>query len=284
MNEPSKNTALAATKQTLVQRFAEKYSVDESKFLDTLKATAFKQKDNVQITNEQMTMLLVVADQYGLNPFTKEIYAYPDKGAIVPVVSVDGWARIINENPQMDGLEFVYSPETKQQKGKTVHEWIDCIITRKDRAKPIVVREFLDEVMRTVNFATPWDSHPKRMHRHKVLIQAARLAFGFAGIFDQDEAERIIEADKAFEGETVSGEAVVIKDARKEITSMDKDEVVLRYGIDVMDNDSGEVTKFSKKSLIQQGEAKAQTLIDFISAKCILTDEAIAEIQSWEKK
>jgi hypothetical protein len=44
------------------------------------------------------------------------------------------------------------------------------------------------------------------------------------------------------------------------------------------------VTKFSKKSLIQQGEAKAQTLIDFISAKCILTDEAIAEIQSWEKK
>ena len=57
MNAPSKTTALSAPKQSLVQRFAEKYSVDEAKFLDTLKATAFKQKDNVQITNEQMTML-----------------------------------------------------------------------------------------------------------------------------------------------------------------------------------------------------------------------------------
>jgi len=29
--------------------------------------------------------------------------------------------------------------------------------------------------------------------RHKTMIQCARLAFGFAGIYDQDEAERIIE-------------------------------------------------------------------------------------------
>lgn len=39
----------------------------------------------------------------------------------------------------------------------------------------------------------PWQSHPTRMLRHKTLIQCARLAFGFAGIFDQDEAERVIE-------------------------------------------------------------------------------------------
>jgi hypothetical protein len=41
----------------------------------------------------------------------------------------------------------------------------------------------------------PWKSHPKRMLRHKALIQAARIAFSFAGIFDQDEAERIVEAE-----------------------------------------------------------------------------------------
>ncbi len=35
--------------------------------------------------------------------------------------------------------------------------------------------------------------HPTRTLRHKTLIQCARLAFGFAGIFDQDEAERVIE-------------------------------------------------------------------------------------------
>jgi hypothetical protein len=33
------------------------------------------------------------------------------------------------------------------------------------------------------------------MHRHKALIQCARIAFGFVGIYDQDEAERIIEKD-----------------------------------------------------------------------------------------
>lgn len=265
---------LTASKADLVNRFANKYSIDEGKFLDTLKATAFKQKEGVQITNEQMTMLLVVADQYGLNPFTKEIYAYPDKGAIVPVVSVDGWLRIINENPQMDGVEFAYSPETSMHKGKVVYEWVDCIITRKDRAKPIVAREFLDEVMRTVNFTTPWDTHPKRMHRHKAMIQAARLAFGFAGIYDQDEAERIIDITPR---QTEPSEKIALP-------VMDKDEVVTRYGTDIIDGDSGEVTKFSKKSLIEQGEAKAQTLIDFLASRCALTEEAIEEIKSWEKK
>lgn len=39
----------------------------------------------------------------------------------------------------------------------------------------------------------PWKTHPKRMMRHKAMIQCARLAFGLAGIYDQDEAERIIE-------------------------------------------------------------------------------------------
>ncbi|ENC7540331.1 phage recombination protein Bet, partial [Salmonella enterica subsp. enterica serovar Brandenburg] len=32
-----------------------------------------------------------------------------------------------------------------------------------------------------------------RMLRHKAMIQCARLAFGFAGIYDKDEAERIVE-------------------------------------------------------------------------------------------
>jgi hypothetical protein len=45
------------------------------------------------------------------------------------------------------------------------------------------------------NNASPWQTHPKRMLRHKALIQCARLAFGFVGIYDQDEAERIVEKD-----------------------------------------------------------------------------------------
>lgn len=41
------------------------------------------------------------------------------------------------------------------------------------------------------------------MLRHKALIQCARLAFGFVGIFDQDEAERIRERDVTEETEVV---------------------------------------------------------------------------------
>lgn len=166
--------------------------MDGQGLIETLKDTAFKG----QVSDSQMAALLVVAGQYGLNPWTKEIYAYPDKqNGIVPVVGVDGWSRIINGHPQMDGIEFRYSETTTGHKGKTAHEWIECVITRKDRDRPIVVREYFDEVCRSVNFVTPWDSHPKRMHRHKTLIQCARIAFGFAGIYDEDEAERIVEKD-----------------------------------------------------------------------------------------
>jgi len=181
-------------KPKLVQMVAERYGVDADKMLTTLKATAFRGASN--ISNEQMMSLLIVANEYELNPFTKEIYAFPDKGSIIPVVSVDGWSRIMNANPQMDGIEFEYSPETVPHKGKTCHVWIDCLIHRKDRSRPIKVREFFDEVVRTTG---PWDSHPNRMHRHKVEIQCARIAFGFAGIFDQDEAERISESSNVIE-------------------------------------------------------------------------------------
>ena len=162
----------------LVVKFAEKFLVDQSQVLTTLKNTCFKG----QVNDSQMTALMIVADQYGLNPFTKEIYAFPDKNnGIVPVVGVDGWSRIINGNPQFDGMDF-----------KSDAESCTCTIYRKDRNHPIQVTEYLSECKRPVG---PWQSHPKRMLRHKAMIQCARLAFGFVGIFDQDEAERILEKD-----------------------------------------------------------------------------------------
>lgn len=195
------NSANLITQQ--VDKLASSFGLPPNPELyQVLKATAFKSKDGV--SDDQLSALLIVANQYGLNPWTKEIYAYPDKNnGIVPVVGVDGWSRIINNNPVLDGINFAYSEETVQHKGKTCHVWIDCIIHRKDRAHPIIVRELFDEVVRSVSFPTPWDTHPNRMHRHKALIQCARLAFGFGGIYDQDEAERIIEVpEKSIDPQT----------------------------------------------------------------------------------
>jgi phage recombination protein Bet len=176
-------------KASILVKIASRYSVEPTVLLDTLKNTAFRQRDNQPpVTNEQMVALLVVADQYKLNPFTKEIYAFPDKGGIVPVVGVDGWARIINEHPAFDGMDFNDGPADKAG----APEWIECVMYRKDRTHPTKVRERMSECRRST---PPWQSHPTRMLRHKAMIQCARIAFGFAGIYDEDEAERIIERD-----------------------------------------------------------------------------------------
>lgn len=180
----------------LVARFAGKYGVDGGKLFQTLKATAFKPKgyNLAPATDAQMMGLLIVADQYGLNPFTREIYAFPGPGGeITPVVSVDGWSRILNENPEFNGVEFVYSDQTiTMPNAKPCPEWIEVIIHRKDRSHPTKVREYLDETYQPQRkHPGPWQSHTKRMLRHKALIQGARVAFGFAGIYEADEAERI---------------------------------------------------------------------------------------------
>lgn len=167
---------------TLASKLAQRFGLEANpEVLDILKATAFKG----QVTDAQMSALLVVATQYGLNPFTKEIYAFPDKGGIVPVVGVDGWARIINEHAQFDGMDF-----------RQDDEQCTCIIHRKDRSHPISVTEYMSECKRGT---APWGSHPKRMLRHKAMIQCARMAFGYTGIYDQDEAERIVEMGPAQE-------------------------------------------------------------------------------------
>ncbi len=202
---------------SLVSKIANKYGVDPDKMMVTLKATAFRG----DVTNEQMMALLIVADQYNLNPWLKQIYAFPDKGGIVPVVSVDGWARIINEHPQMDGVDFEITDSE-----------CTCTIHRKDRAHPTRLTEYMSEVNRGTQ---PWKSHPKRMLRHKALIQCARIAFGFAGIHDEDEAERIVEASRSNPDQEAAEAAERLQQA---VTALSGSIATIKAGIE-----SGELDK-----------------------------------------
>lgn len=186
-------------KQSLIAKFGERFSIEPDKLMHILRNTCFKTKEPA--TMEQMAALLIVADQYKLNPFTKEIFAFEDKHkGIVPVVSVDGWSRIINEHPQYDGIEFAYSDDiVTPPSGKPCPEWCEARIFRKDRTRPTIIREYLDEVYQPPRggYSGPWQSHTKRFLRHKTLIQGSRVAFGFAGIYDEDEAHRIIVGEAA---------------------------------------------------------------------------------------
>lgn len=165
------------TRRSALEVMASRLDLEPRKLLDTLKATVFK-----GASDEQMVALVVVANQHGLNPFTREIYAFPAKGGgIQPVVSIDGWIRLMNSRPDFDGLETMFSGEGKA---------LACTasIHVKGRSKPVVITEYLSECYRKTE---TWDTWPRRMLRHKAIIQGARVAFGFGGIADEDEAARV---------------------------------------------------------------------------------------------
>lgn len=152
------STALA----TLAGKLAERVgmdSVDPQELITTLRQTAFKG----DASDAQFIALLIVANQYGLNPWTKEIYAFPDKqNGIVPVVGVDGWSRIINENQQFDGMDFEQDNES-----------CTCRIYRKD----VIIRSALPSGW--MNAAA---NHSKPAKAEKSRGRGSRIPNGCYGI------------------------------------------------------------------------------------------------------
>lgn len=167
---------------SVIASLADNYGMDKQAFIATMKKTVMGGKD---VSNEQVAAFCLVAKEHGLNPFTKEIFAFPANGGIIPVVSVDGWLKLINSHPNFDGMDFV---DAIDDKGQLIS--VTCKMHRKDRTHPVVVTEYMGECMRNTDV---WKKWPARMLRHKATIQAARYAFGFAGIVEPDEAERMID-------------------------------------------------------------------------------------------
>lgn len=162
-----------------------KFSIEPSKLVDVLRGTVIKPDRNGRhASNEELAAFCVVANQYGLNPFTREIHAFadPQKG-VVPIVSIDGWARIVNNQPEFDGCEFIEDGEGNTPVAVT------CVMYVKGRSHPVKVTERFSECVRKTG---PWGQMPWRMLRHKAFMQAARIAFSLSGIYDEDEARDIV--------------------------------------------------------------------------------------------
>ena len=167
-------------KPSALSTMAHKFDVDPKALLSTLKETAFN-----GATDSQMMALCVVANEYGLNPFTKEIYAFPDKGGgIVPVIGVDGWYGIVNADPNFDGVEY---SEARTDGGELIS--MTCTIHRKDREHATSITEYLAECRRNTD---PWKNQPTRMLRHRAFVQCARIAFGIK-LADPEDAARMRE-------------------------------------------------------------------------------------------
>lgn len=245
------STALVTLSNKLATRFGME---NDAELVNTLKQTAFRTSSAV--SDAQLTALLVIANEYGLNPWTKEIYAYPDQHkGIVPVVGVDGWIRIVNEHPQFDGMEFSAAPEE-----------VTCTIYRKDRSRPTVVTEYLAECKRGTD---PWKNMPRRMLRHKALIQCARVAFGFA-LYDDEEGQ--VAAGTVIDAAT--GE--VIEGARRgpAPTPAPKPELPLCKPEDF----EADFPKFAK--VVRSGKKTASHLLATLKTKASFTPEQEARILS----
>ncbi len=162
---------------------AGRLSMDPAAVKNLMVNMLMKAKNNGQVSDDELMVFMSIANEYKLNPLSKEIYAFNNRGAIQPIVSIDGWLKIINSHQQFDGMEF---EDHKDDAGKM--QAITCRIYRKDRSRATEVTEYLAECQGS---SEPWKRWPVRMLRHKATIQAARYAFGLSGIVDPDEADRI---------------------------------------------------------------------------------------------
>ena len=125
---------------------------------------------HIEAPSKTILTLLRTATQYRLDPLREEVLANNYQGVWQVSISVDGWIKLINQNPTFTGLTFNQSSETDQG----LPLWMECTIHRSDRPISTTAREYLAEVRYDSDI---WKKMPRRMLRHRALQQCARLAF-----------------------------------------------------------------------------------------------------------
>ena len=126
----------------------------------------------VRTPKQTLLTLLRLARANDLDPLKEEVaLALYEDCHWQAYITVEGYSKILNSHPGFDGISFTESPE----KTSGIPIWMECSIYRKDRSRPIVIREYFAEVK---GEQTIWQKMPRRMLRHRVMQQCARLAIG----------------------------------------------------------------------------------------------------------
>jgi phage recombination protein Bet len=173
--------------QSIVERSVQRSGLSYDSFVRLIIQSALSR---LSIWSQaDLDRLLLLAERLGLDPLSNDIYATEvnsgseKKPQIVCVVGVDGWSKIINTHPQFDGLQFMESATGEDD----LPQFIECTIFRKDRRVATSIREYMHEAHTDLG---AWLTHPRRMLRHKAMVQCARICFGLTGIYEPDEAQR----------------------------------------------------------------------------------------------
>ncbi|MGQ7249560.1 phage recombination protein Bet [Halomonas sp. V046] len=254
MNQPAQDHQHPGRQQTPFQMMATRLSVDPETVQNLMTQTLMKAKGGQQqVTHEELMVFMSIANEYRLNPLAKEIYAFNNRGAIQPIVSIDGWLKIINTHPQFDGMEF--DDKLDNQGGLLA---ITCRIFRKDRSRATEVTEYLNECRDQSGKSEPWKKWPVRMLRHKATIQCARYAFGLSGIIDEDEADRYRSTN-----------------LERDVTPPKEEPQALPfYPAEQFDDNFP-----TWQAAIEAGKRTPEQVIGFLTSKAQLTDEQKQQIQ-----
>lgn len=234
-------------------QLATRLSMDEQEVENVILNTVMP--SGKPVTREQFASFIAVANEYSLNPLVKEIYAFPAKGGgIQPIVSIDGWLRIINSHHDFDGMVF-----DDIRDGASLIA-VTCRIFKKNCKHPIEVTEYMEECRRPTD---TWKQWPARMLRHKATIQAGRYAFGISGIIDPDEADRFKD----------SGAIVTEKEVNPQESEAQKTK-------DIYPQDRFEEKLISfEKAILEKGKSPGD-VIATIESQYALTEEQINTIHS----
>ncbi len=126
----------------------------------------------VMAPKQTLLALLRIAREHQLDPLKEEVaLALYEDSHWQAYITVEGYSKILNTHPAFDGIIFTQSEELTNG----IPLWMECTIYRKDRSNPIMVREYFEEVK---GEQAIWQKMPRRMLRHRVMQQCARLAVG----------------------------------------------------------------------------------------------------------
>lgn len=200
---------------SLLATFAAKMGVSKENLLSSLTNVAFRVVEKTQqgyrpavLTNEELLALLSVCNTYGLDPFSRQVYAFRGQnGAVQPLISVDGWLAILNRQPEFDGMTENWSDNLVSLGGVPVPEWCEITIFRKDRSHPVIHREYAQEAFMQTS---PWKKYPRRMLKHRATVQCIRYAFGISGALDEESAKEADDFQSA-SGTSALGKAPAVQ-------------------------------------------------------------------------
>lgn len=186
---------------TVWQRFATVCGTSAGEAREVLTTTIMPKANKAEVL-----AFIAVCGQYGLNPLRKEIYAFPSKGGIQPIVSIDGWLAIATRNPDHEAIE---TEELHDEAGALVA--VKASVWKRGSSRPTTATEYLSECKRSTE---PWSKWPTRMLTNKAMIQAIRRAYAVSGIMEPDEAERIGSEERR-EAKTRDTREVLLERARE---------------------------------------------------------------------